>query len=245
MSTTEWPEAVVDAYYFALGRFLQEYANAESGLRFIVDRFASGLLAEDVNSFTPGTEFWARTKRQVDVVRALLGSQTVSNLSEALKLLMRIANSPGDAQELAKDALVHFGSIATLRNRIVHSGAAPVYVDGWKFLTSDLGQAKERHKAKAFLFAIEDLELMIADLRSIRLRIGAATLTDNPNFKDFADSHGAFGSWAYKPVESKIFDELSPEIVRPLSPFESAFSTAASYTMTNGGPLAFSGKPRR
>lgn len=244
----DWPEPIVKAYYLALGMLLQEYANAESAFRFIIDRYASGLLAEDVNQATPPTEFWARTQRQVEVVRALVGQRSAANMSETIKMLLRIADRTPNERQIAHDALLQFSHIAQLRNRIVHSGASPAYHDQWLFYTSDALQARERHKARAFVFTIEDLENMTVDLRSIRLRIGVATLTDTPGFAAFADEHNAFDPWLYAPIQPISLVQSNSEhptrYLRPLSPFEAQFSVAASYPISHGGPLVYSGKPR-
>lgn len=245
----DWPEPVIRAYHTALGEFLHSYATAEAGLLFIIDRYAGGLLAEDVNQGTPPTEFWARTRRQMDVVRALVGSQRSSIISDTINLLLRIADRPQEERRVADDALAQFAHIRVIRDRLVHSGASPFYDKGWLFRTWNGHEVKERTKAKDYVFSIESLENMVSDLLSIRLRIGVATFTDSTNFQAFANDHGAFQPWSYKPIQPVAPDHTQKRIREsghppPLSPFERAFSIAASYPVSNGGPLVYAGNPR-
>jgi hypothetical protein len=245
----DWPEPVVNAYYAALGKFLQSYGDAESGFLFLIDRYAGGLLADDVNIHTPPSEFWARTRVQMDVVRALVGSQRSAEMADTLKMLLRVAKRPQSEQDLAKEALDHLGHIRVIRDRIVHTGALPFYDAGWFFRTGNKHEVRERHKAKDYVFRIEDLEDMTADLSAIRLRLATVTLYENPHFHEFASTHGAFEPWRYKPIQAVSPDRTETRIQkagypRPRSPFETAFSIATSYPVTDGGPLAYAGQPR-
>jgi hypothetical protein len=237
------------AYLGALGGFLHSYASAEAGLLFLIDRYAGGLLADDVNQATPPTEFWARTRRQMDVVRALVGSQRSAVMSDTIKLLLRVAERPPADRQIADEALAQFARIGVIRNRLVHSGGYPFYDGEWLFRTWNGHEVKERTKAQDYVFSIEDLENMVSDLHSVRLRIAAVTLTDNTGFEAFATEHGAFRPWSYKPIQPVAPAHTQKRIREsghplPRSPFEAAFSIAASYPMTEGGPLAYSGKPR-
>lgn len=239
----------MSAYHMALGEFLHSYATAEAGLLFIIDRYAGGLLAEDVNQATPPTETWGRTRRQMDVVRALVGSQRSAVMSDTIKLLLRVAGRPEAERKVADDALAQFGQIRVIRDRLVHSGGSPFYDNGWLFRTWNGHEVKERTKALDYVFSIEDLENMVSDLRTVRLRIAAVTLTDVPHANAFATDHGAFQPWRYKPIRPVAPDHTQKRIREsghppPQSPFEAEFSILASYPMTDGGPLMYSGKRR-
>lgn len=245
----DWPAPVIDAYHTALGAFLQSYATVEAGLLFMIDRYAGGLLADDVNQGTPPTEFWGRTHRQMDVVRALVGSQRSAVMSDTIKLLMRVAERPQEVRKIADDALAQFGNIRVIRDRLAHSGASPFFDKKWLFRTWNGHEVKERTKAQDFVFAIEDLENMTSDLRAIRLRIGVATLTDAPDFRAFADEHEAFLPWRYKQIQPVAPDHTQKRILGsghplPQQPFEAALSVAISYTVSDSGPLMYAG-PRR
>jgi hypothetical protein len=245
----DWPERVVEAYYAALGKFLQTYGDAESGFLFLIDRYASGLLADDVNRHTPPTEGWARTRTQVDVVRALVGSQRSEEIAATIQMLLRIAKRSPSEQRMAKEALDHLGKIRVIRNRIVHTGALPFYDGEWLFKTGDRHEVREREKAKDYVFRIEDLEAMTDDLLAIRLRIAVVILVENPTFQKFATTHGAFEPWRYKAIQA-VSPEHTSERIRasgrpqPRSPFETTLSIASSYPMTEGGPLMYAGAPR-
>ena len=245
----DWPQPVVDAYYAALGQFLQTYGDAEAGFLFLIDRYAGGLLAEDIDRHTPPSEFWSRTQVQMDVVRALVGSQRSAAMTDSIKMLLRIAERPEEDHALAKGALDHFGHIRVIRDRIVHTGALPFYDKTWRFKTGNSLEVRERHKAKDYVFTIENLEAMTADLIRIRLRVGMATLHDNPEFPEFAKSHGALDPWQYKPIQPDAPDHTQTRIresghPQPRSPFEAALSIATSYPVSHGGPLAYAGRPR-
>ena len=221
----------------------------EGNLLFMVDRYAGGLIAEDVNQATPPTEFWGRTQRQMDVVRALVGSQRSAAITDTIKLLMRVAERSAEDRQVVKEALDHFGHIRVIRDRLVHSGASPIYRDEWVFQTGTSLETREREKAQDYVFRIEDLESMVADLRAIRLRVGAVICTDAPGFEAFAKAHGAFEPWSYKQVQPVVRDRApkkgrEPHHPQPQSPFEAAFSIAASYTISHSGPLMYAGKPR-
>jgi hypothetical protein len=239
----------VEAYYAALGKFLQTYGDAEAGFLFLVDRYASGLLADDVNRNTPPTESWSRTWTQVNVVRALVGSQRSAAIADMIKMLLRVAKRPEAEQEMAKDALDHLGHIRVIRDRIVHTGALPFYDGAWLFKTGNSHEVREREKAKDYIFRIEDLENMTDDLKAIRLRLAVVTLTENPFFHKTATSHGAFRPWRYKPIQPVAPDHTQRKIresghPQPRSPFETMMSIAASYPVTDGGPLMYAGNPR-
>lgn len=186
---------------------------------------------------------------QMNIVRALVGSPRSAVIADTIKLLMRVADRQADERQIADEALAQFAHIGIIRNRLVHSSASPFYDETWLFRTGNALEVKERTKAKDYVFSIEDLEKMVADLRSIRLRIGAVTVTDTPSFQNFANANGAFEPWLYHPIEGtdpertqqRIRDSGHPV---PLSPFEAEFSIAASYTITPSGPLAYSGAPR-
>lgn len=245
----DWPEPVVEAYYAALGKFLQTFGDAEAGFLFLIDRYAGGLLADDVNRNTPPTEFWARSRVQMDIVRALVGSQRSAAIATMLKMLLRVANRPEAEQNLAKEALDHLGHIRVIRDRIVHTGALPFYDRTWLFKTGNSHEVRERNKAQDFVVRIEDLEHMTADLKAIRLRLAIVTLYDNPTFHETAAFHGAFETWKHKPIQPVAPDHTQRRVresghPQPRSPFETMMSIATSYPMMDGGPLAYAGEPR-
>ncbi|MFC4290976.1 hypothetical protein ACFOWX_00920 [Sphingorhabdus arenilitoris] len=247
--SSDWPEALIQDYHTIFGEFLQTYATVESGLLFLIDRYAGGLLADDINSGTPPSEVWGRTKVQMDIVRALVGSKRSDQISETIKLLFRVAKRSNDDQEFVNDALSQFSHIRFMRDRLVHSGSTPFYDNGWFFHTANSLEVKERVKARDYVFKLHDLKNMTTDLISIRLRLAAATVNDNPGIVALAKEHNAFQPWLYKQVQPVDPDHTQKRIREshhplPQSPLGAALSIAMSYPVTDGGPLMYAGERR-
>lgn len=196
---------LMDCYLLHLGRFLHQFAQTENDLLFLLDRYATGIIAESYQTHIPPTKFVGRTDKLVKVVRGIIGSQRSSQISESIKLLMRLAPASREDLDSMSDALAQFGQIRSIRDRLMHTGALPVYEgEEWWFRTWTHNEARERHKAHTIKFQIKHLEAMESDLSAIRLRASAALVTEHLGPKILAERHGAFAPWRYKHIQPEI-----------------------------------------
>jgi hypothetical protein len=181
-----------DAYFLALGRFIDSYGRTESVLALYLSRFVARAFGDDSNE-------------GLTLTRVLLGSQRTKELSDTLKRLLRVTGAAEERQETLAKALSHLGEIQMLRDRIVHQSASPEFHEGkWAVRNSNHNQIRENSQLEELYFTIEDMDDMSADLWLLQVKVRMAlfpelVITPEPNtLMKYAQQ-----PWRYKPSRLK------------------------------------------
>lgn len=156
-----------DAYFLALGKFIDAYGQCESILSYYLARYVAGM------------RFDEQVGEQLMLTRALLGSQRTKELSETIKRVLRLKRVPAAHQACAAAALAHLGHIQYLRDRIVHQSAKPEFHDGrWAVRNTNQNQVREASQIEEIYFTIEDLDDMSEDLWYVIAIVRSAMFPD-------------------------------------------------------------------
>jgi len=186
----------------ALGRFVHEFGHTEHHLAFMIHRYVSASINEAYEPFFAPGRGVIRPHPLTDLLRALMGEQRSGVMSEILKEVMRATGRDQRNCAEMKETLDHLGQITAIRNRIVHHGAWPQDDQTtWRSLTAPQGRSPK--DLKTAYFTIDDLTNASVDLATIRHRIDALLVTENPNVRPEAEAAGSFAPkpWHYKPVQ--------------------------------------------
>jgi hypothetical protein len=177
-----------DAYYLALGRFIDAYGRTESTLAHYLTRFAA-------------REFGDDSERGRALARSLLGALRTEGLKDTMTKAAATAGIEQRFQEELSGALAHLGEIRFLRDRIVHAGALPEFHDGkWTVRTTNHNQVRVEAQIVEIHFTIEDLDAATTDLESIAIRIRHALFTTLRKIGEATRAYRrAHEPWQYRP----------------------------------------------
>lgn len=176
------------AYYLALGKFVDAFGRAETSLAYMLARFSARAFRED-------------TTQGRLLAQALVGPRRTSDLTDILKEVMRMAGSDEKYQKEAEVALNHLGEIRHLRDKIVHNSATLEFFDGaWSAMSSNRFQVRKSAQTEEVYFTIDDLDNMTDDLGSLIMRVRNALFTtlraEVEKTKAWTDAQKP---WRYKP----------------------------------------------
>lgn len=183
-----WPsDEIRDAYFLALGAFVNTYGTTEGAMSQIISRFVATRLGDG-------------TDGAIKFSRGLLGSPRGGELSKTIKRVMRVADCDEPSTKLTDHALTQFSEIHGMRDRLVHYGASPEYFEGkWKVRNTNEAQIRESSQLEETWFSIEDLEHMTEDLWFIQTLLRASMLNLFGTMKGFGLADLLKHAWRYKP----------------------------------------------
>jgi|SRR5665811_17777 len=163
-------------HYTAVGKFVTEYANAESAVHAVA-RSLSGL--------------------SDDKARIIFGGMRIGDIMDRVRSMMRLDGTDNQTYCDVDSCLSQLNAIADRRHRLVHRSS--MFFDG-KLLVSNVMTAKSRASAESEPFDIPEMEAMEWDCRVIYLRLMHVS---NPEaFKaQFAEIiQEMHQAWRYKPA---------------------------------------------
>lgn len=162
-------ELLLPAFHEAFGHFINQVAQTESTLSFYLESYAHGLIGGGFGN--------NHDDLKLDVLRALLGSTSISDLPRSFKTCMKAWTKAGHPypEEIAReiDALfAQLGEIRDFRNQTVHNVSHPYWLEGaTRFRTVNRYRVTETEKSVEMFYRIEDLEAATLDLQTICLRL--------------------------------------------------------------------------
>jgi hypothetical protein len=142
-SETDEGRKLEEAYYTALGRFIDMFAVAEAATQYAL-------------------RYYAKTRTRVAVV--IFSGVRVDVATNHIENLIKSARLAPDKKAELGDILQHLRDINNARNNILHYGARAI-AEGRGFVTNALTRSSER--AVRFQISPEILENMTTDLRKI------------------------------------------------------------------------------
>jgi hypothetical protein len=170
-----WPESE-PGYFAELGRMIAAYATAEAGVHCLV-RYLSGL--------------------RDDKARAIFGRMRLPDLTDLVRQMMRMNETPDDIYQEVDACLVQLKAIADQRHKLVHR---MVEYAGSHLSVSNLLTAKSFAAIERDVFSQRDLLNMNGDCIAIFHRLLRVIQPDGP---DLGPEFPAFirAPWRYKPTQ--------------------------------------------
>jgi len=189
------PFACDEAFYAALGRFIQMYGKAEDHLNATIARLAT--------SATSGTWGLGSASKPQAIIYALIGSQRLQAAKDTFKRLLRVLDASIEMRAEVDRILAQFGEIQYARDMIAHHG---LQGDGDTKKCSP-SVSKEAEKQKTIWVSRATLLKMARDLSIIPKLLDCL---DSPYYnyheREHIRLHGAddiFGPWQYKSTQLK------------------------------------------
>lgn len=183
----------MEEYYYAFGEFMHQVGATENALNAVALNFVSNYLRHDVKDSYP-------------VLRAVMGGQSISAISETLKRLIKAVNATDDRQQELGQLLNHMAQIAFLRNRLAHNSASADMTrpGGW-YLSFNSITTRDIAKIGSVQFTTRTLLAAACDAQVIAERVHRAM---EPSFFEKGDNTAEgdkhrrtlFEPWHYNPA---------------------------------------------
>jgi hypothetical protein len=140
-------QELLRAYYEALGRFVQMFAEVER------------VVAETL---------WAYAETRPEIAKVIFAGVQSDTAANYIKAVAKVTNADTEALADLENVMQQFGTIRGVRNDILHHGASNI-AEG-KGIVSNAWKAKA--EPTEFPISAEALQLMEADLRKIIAHLG-------------------------------------------------------------------------
>jgi hypothetical protein len=182
-----------EKYYLALGRFIHNFAEAESTLK----AYFSELL--EIDTDTANAVFSG--------MRAKLAMDNIRRLHERYG---------AKYDPLYDDVREQFGQILAARDSIIHWGAR--FSEGSDALVTNERYVYAEDKIRSFPISADILEDMTTDLQAIELRLRAAEWRKKMDTKSFTELFGNLDkpAWRYKHAPKPFQPDKKPPNIRTL-----------------------------
>lgn len=190
-STGPWaaPEVYRSAAYQAIGRFIVEFANAETSLAMTLENFLQRRVFKKQYSH-----------EGMQVLAALSGNIRMEKLRTLTKDLATRLNSDSSDIAIIDSSSRQIKDLQEFRNRIAHYRTHLIAKDGrWCIQTSNKYNVRDYDKREMWRYSIETVEAAADDCLKVVTQISHALF---PEHRDLLSKNAL----NYRPVEPFSFD---------------------------------------